>query len=535
MAERKHTFLSLIFSWLIRVVRFIYGVGFVIEKLFLYAFNHTLGPIFRFLKKCTPKNVFEWICGLGEGVMRFAVAFGQGVRKTAVWCANSLVHDFSYWAPVFCVVITIAIGFFFQKNTIALEVSIDGKTVSYVENESEFAAAITRVEKDLATTLGENYCMYTAPRYQFVIVEKNRLTDEEGLYVQARRAVTEEIGNHFGLYVDGELVAATEKKETIETILDDLKAPYQDKAKDGRIEFVESVEIRNGLYSPSEMKSEQELRQLFSGSTNPRYYTIQEGDWLEDIVEKTGVSEKMLYHLNPDLDDRRIIPGKRLIISEPDVYLGVKVVRTVSYTEDISYTTKRFPSSDLYLNQTKVKKAGEKGKRAIVAEITEIDGVQTSKKIISSKVTKKPVTRELYVGTKNYPTSFSSLAGTGAFIHPLGGRGYISSYWGDGRGHKGMDLTMSRALGKPIYASAGGTVIYSGYDGAYGYVIRIRHSGGYTTTYSHNSANLVHVGQSVVQGQQIARIGSSGRSTGPHLHFEIRVNGSAVNPYRYIY
>lgn len=535
MTKAMKTGLIAVLSALWAMVQFIYKVGFLIESIFVVAFRYTVLPVFRFLKTCTPKNVFEWICRLGERVMAITVAVAKGIHGGAVWFSKSFVHDFSYWAPIFCVVMVIWVAIFFRNNTIALEVTVGDKAVSYVNNEREFTQAVAQVEKNLASTLGENYCMYSVPKYKFVVVRKNRMADEESLYVQAYRAVTEEIGNHFGLYVDGELVAASEQKETIEMVLEELKAPYETGVENERVEFVKSVEIRSGLFSPSDMKDAAQLRQLFAGSTDPRYYTIQEDDYLSDIVEKTGVSRKMIYFLNPELDERRLIPGRKLLISEPDVYLGVKVVRTISYEESIAYTTKRIASKDLYLNQTKVKKAGQKGVRAVTAEVTYIDGQKTGTKILSSKVTREPVTRELYVGTKNYPTSYSSLAGTGAFIHPLGGRGYISSRYGGSRSHKGIDLTMSGAYGKPIYASASGTVIYSGYYGTYGYLIKIRHSNGFVSLYSHNSANLVSVGQYVNQGQQIARIGSTGRSTGPHLHFEIQINGSRVNPYPYIY
>ena len=94
--------------------------------------------------------------------------------------------------------------------------------------------------------------------------------------------------------------------------------------------------------------------------------------------------------------------------------------------------------------------------------------------------------------------------------------------------------TMVKKLSAPIYASAGGTVISSGWSGGYGYLVKIRHSNGWVTYYAHCSALLVKVGETVTQGQQIARVGSTGNSTGPHLHFEIRINGKDVNPMNYI-
>ena len=92
---------------------------------------------------------------------------------------------------------------------------------------------------------------------------------------------------------------------------------------------------------------------------------------------------------------------------------------------------------------------------------------------------------------------------------------------------------MSGAYGKPVYASAAGTVIFAGWSGGLGRLVKIKHSNGYETWYAHQSAINVSVGDTVYQGQQIGRIGSSGNSSGPHLHFELRV-GRLVNPLDYL-
>jgi murein DD-endopeptidase MepM/ murein hydrolase activator NlpD len=104
-------------------------------------------------------------------------------------------------------------------------------------------------------------------------------------------------------------------------------------------------------------------------------------------------------------------------------------------------------------------------------------------------------------------------------------RGIISSHFGEirpgGRRHQGIDI--ANAVGTPIYAAASGTVVFSGWDsGGYGNLIILEHLNGERTYYAHNSQNRVVAGQQVAQGQWIADMGSTGRSTGPHLHFEIR-------------
>lgn len=89
-------------------------------------------------------------------------------------------------------------------------------------------------------------------------------------------------------------------------------------------------------------------------------------------------------------------------------------------------------------------------------------------------------------------------------------------------------------MGTSVKAAAAGTVTYSGVMSGYGNIVILDHGNGVTTYYAHNSVLLVKVGQKVQQGQVITKSGNTGRTTGPHLHFEIRINGSAVNPLNYL-
>jgi murein DD-endopeptidase MepM/ murein hydrolase activator NlpD len=104
--------------------------------------------------------------------------------------------------------------------------------------------------------------------------------------------------------------------------------------------------------------------------------------------------------------------------------------------------------------------------------------------------------------------------------------------WRWGRMHEGIDI--AAPTGTPIAAAASGTVIYSGWLGGYGNLVVIDHGGGLSSAYAHQSSIAVGTGQSVVQGQVIGYVGSTGFSTGAHLHFEVRVNGQAVDPLGYL-
>lgn len=113
------------------------------------------------------------------------------------------------------------------------------------------------------------------------------------------------------------------------------------------------------------------------------------------------------------------------------------------------------------------------------------------------------------------------------------GYGYRRSPWGWGRQfHEGVDIAAE--WGTPISAAADGEVVFSGWNGGYGKMVVIDHGNGISTAYAHNASNYVAVGQRVSKGEYIADMGSTGASTGPHVHYEVRIGGERVNPLDYM-
>lgn len=179
------------------------------------------------------------------------------------------------------------------------------------------------------------------------------------------------------------------------------------------------------------------------------------------------------------------------------------------------------------------------------AEISDLEGQlgDTNAKLAELEAAAAAAQRKQAEASTGYVSGgggASVVTGNGTFTHPCPGYTYISSEFGyreqplagASTNHKGMDF--AAATGTPIYAAAGGTVVYAAYSGNAGNMITINHGNGLTTTYMHCQQIYVSSGQTVSKGQNIASVGNTGNSTGPHLHFQVESNGTPVNPRNYL-
>ncbi len=214
---------------------------------------------------------------------------------------------------------------------------------------------------------------------------------------------------------------------------------------------------------------------------------------------------------------------------------GLDVVTVASTSEEyvIKYETVTKKDSTKNAGTETVLTAGVNGSGKHVTKTTYVNGKISGDPIVDDQIISKPTDKVVLVGTKNvYYTSAPQNASSYGFGWPLATRGRISSYWGDGRGHKGVDICVP--IGTSVLAVKSGVVVESRYTSDYGYHITIDHGNGIKTRYAHNSKLLVSVGDRVEKGQLIAQSGNTGYSTGPHLHFEVHINGTRVNPANFI-
>lgn len=211
------------------------------------------------------------------------------------------------------------------------------------------------------------------------------------------------------------------------------------------------------------------------------------------------------------------------VTKKKDAKLSVVTKEKEKYREKYNKKVKYVKTKSLLKGQKKVKTKGKAGVRKVDAMVTYTNGKETNRKILDQDVIKEAEAKTVLVGTKEPDT----------FIKPMN-HITVSSNFGSrwGRQHQGVDF--SSPVGTPVMASRSGKVTYAGWMSGYGYCVLIRHEDGYQTRYAHLNSIHVSVGQSVSQGDKIALSGNTGRSTGPHLHFEIIKNGAAVNPMNYL-
>ena len=261
------------------------------------------------------------------------------------------------------------------------------------------------------------------------------------------------------------------------------------------------------------------------------YTTTENGAQINEVTYDQKVEIKPVFCLLGDIwnrsDAKSYLQGSDTKDGEPRI--TIRSTETATYTASVPYDVQYIDNASMYEGETSIKSEGQEGTDLIVATVERVNGEEVNRTVVSTTRISEPVAEVQYRGTKPIPAT----QGTGAFQYPL----YhytISSYFGMRWGtlHTGVDL--AAPYGTKIYASDGGTVTFAGWKGSYGYLIIISHGGLYETYYAHCSKILVSAGENVYQGQNIGLVGSTGYSTGPHCHFEVRYNGTPYNPLNYL-
>ena len=337
----------------------------------------------------------------------------------------------------------------------------------------------------------------------------------------------------WALSVDGEELAYAAGEDELYQMLDEIAQPWLPENA-VHYEFVEDVQVYSvELPSDVEFGDLGPIREELSAlRVEKAIYVVKKGDTFNAIAYSLDMWPYELAALNPDVIVDKLSIGQELIIQLAVPRLSVMAITDETYEEVIPSPVEYIETADLYVGDTKLKSKGESGMALVSAQVTYINNVEAEREILETTTLVEPTTTYTYIGTTPRP----STASNGYFIWPV--RGSITStfgyryLFGSTDYHSGLDIAVP--AGTTVKAADGGKVTYAGWMGNYGNLVIITHDDGRQTYYAHNSSLLVSAGQRVYQGQAIAKAGSTGLASGPHCHFEVRINGTSVNPRNYL-
>jgi len=413
----------------------------------------------------------------------------------------------------------------------AYVMEVNGQEVGLVSDESAGKAIVSNVEARAASVLGEDYDYEPQVTFTPAYAAPDALCDA----VAVEDALFQDVGAYMTAYaisVDGVEIGRAADSGELYRLLDEIAQPYIP-ADAIRYEFVEDVQVypvempANSTFDIEPIRAE-----LSSLSVEEAVYVVEKGDTFNAIAYSLDMMPNELSVLNPDVIVNKLWVGQELIIQQAVPRLSVRVVTNETYEQEIPSPVEYIETAELYVGDTKVKEQGEDGLALVNAQVTYVNNVELDREILSSQTLKEATTTYTYTGTTPRPVTASN----GYFIWPV--RGTITSnfggrnLWGSYDFHLGLDIACRTGTG--IKAADGGTVIKSGWHGSYGKLVAIRHDNGIVTYYGHNSSLEVSVGDKVYKGQHIAEMGSTGRSTGNHCHFEVRYKGERQNPMNYL-
>lgn len=292
----------------------------------------------------------------------------------------------------------------------------------------------------------------------------------------------------------------------------------------------EEVSLSEKKVDPKEILSVADgLKLLEKGTLKEEKHIVDEGEVLGGIASDYELSLETLLELNPSIKENTLIQiGQEINVTELKPFVDVVIKKEEKKAETIAYQTETVESDELFKGDQKVTQEGSDGEKVLHYSVEIRNGNVTKRDVLKEEVVKEPVNKVIVKGTKVIPSR-----GTGSLEWPTVG-GYISSYTGYrwGSYHKGLDI--AGPANRAILAPDNGTVVFAGYSGDFGNKIEINHNNGMKTIYAHLASIEVSVGQTVQKGQQIGIMGTTGDSTGVHLHFEVYKNGALQNPLDYL-
>ena len=442
----------------------------------------------------------------------------------------------NYLLPVVSIIILISVIRYGKSMEYGIRVEYKGQELGVINAEADYDEAAREVKQRISYAGEETDTFDLNANFSLKLISGgDKMLSSKQLANEILSASDEELSEAYGVYIDGVFVGAVKDKDPIQEALDEnlLKYPIEGIVKD--VSYKNNIEYTKGMFLAESVLPERQMIKLLTSSKKKKaVYVAQSDDTSATIAQKFSMNVRELEDMNAGLS-KGCRAGRLINVNETESYLPIKYIREMELVSFLDYETIEVETSELNLGTRETLVKGERGEKVNSIEITYVDGKEYARKTVGSKITKVPVVEQIGIGTyKARPYSADTkLYGTGQFAWPVDG-GWVSDVFISDRNHKGFDIAAD--MGTDIYAAGDGVVVSAGWNpGGYGYFVMIDHLDGYQTVYAHMSQVYAVVDTQVKRGQLIGAIGSTGDSTGPHCHFEVRYMGVCYDPAQFMY
>lgn len=412
-------------------------------------------------------------------------------------------------------------------------VEVDGTLIGYAADETVVQAALKAAQEAIPAEalayvdLGAKVVTWTAN-----LESQPELLDAAQIQ-EALVKLAPELVNAWVISVNGQEVVAVASQPEAEQAIEEIQNEYKETvlkeaATIEQLHILESIDFVPKRVVAEEIRTKDEAKEILRYGTDKRiFYTVQRGDTLWDIAVQRGLTVEELVSANPGIDPELLQPGQQLSMTVNEPYVHLESTEVQVYTARIPFPEEVVEDPELWPWQVKVIKPGQYGKKEVTVRIHRQNGQEVGREVVQTRILKDPVKQVRVQGARMAPK-----LGTGQFYWPVKGTITDRFGWTGSRYHTGLDI--AAPTGTPVYAADSGTVVYAGRRGRYGLLLEIDHGEGKVVTwYGHLSGFAVKLGDQVERGQVIGYVGNTGYSTGPHLHFEVRIDGRWENPLKF--
>lgn len=445
--------------------------------------------------------------------------------------------------PVLSISFFILTVFYWNNQNYGLALSYDGKEIATIQSEETYEK-VTQMIKQCST----EKCLH-CPEYKLTVVNTPAYSSVFDIKNKIIAQSDTEVKEAFGVYSDGKFIIAIENEQDINETFNYIKEEAKLGDENAEVRFIENIEIIKGLYPLEDIKDKNYINGILQhGISTQIEYVVKENETLESIALDFDMDMNELKSINNIGDNDGVSLGDKLIIEVIEIPIHVETTKIEEIQTEIPYEVIREEDANQYENWESINIIGKNGLESEINKVIYINGMEKSREEIKKEIIESPINQHVAFGTKKrirskepYKSLFDNknrnkYSENGKLLWPVPFTHNITSSYGprDGGFHKGIDISSNGIHGHDIISSADGIVEFAGNSKGYGNHVKVSHGNGITTLYAHCENLSVKSGQKVSMGQKIASVGTTGNSTGYHVHFEVIVNGDKLNPLNFV-